>query len=48
VKDAARAKAKLIIMGSHGKNAPAVAVLGSVTHGVIHKETKIPVLIVRS
>ena len=47
VKEAARAKANLIIMGSHGKSALAVAILGSVTYGVMHKETKIPVLIVR-
>ena len=47
VKEAAKAKVDLIIMGSHGKSALAVAVLGSVTYGVIHKETKIPVLIVR-
>ena len=47
VKTAARAKADLIIMGSHGKSALTAAVLGSVTYGVIHKETKIPVLIVR-
>ena len=47
VKEASKAKADLIIMGSHGKSALAVAVLGSVTYGVIHKETKIPVLIVR-
>ena len=47
VKEASRAKANLIIMGSHGKSALAAAVLGSVTYGVIHKETKIPVLIVR-
>jgi nucleotide-binding universal stress UspA family protein len=47
VKEAARAKADLIIMGSHGRSALAVAVLGSVTYGVMHKETKIPVLIVR-
>src|SRR5512135_1730084 len=47
VKEAARAKANLIIMGSHGKSALAVAVLGSVTYGVIHKETKIPVLILK-
>ena len=47
VKEAARAKVNLIIMGSHGKSALAVAFLGSVTYGVIHKETKIPVLIVR-
>ncbi|MGE5300218.1 MAG: universal stress protein [Acidobacteriota bacterium] len=47
VKEAARAKIDLIIMGSHGRSALAVAVLGSVTYGVMHKETKIPVLIVR-
>jgi len=47
VKEAARAKADLIIMGPQGKSALAAAVLGSVTYGVIHKETKIPVLIAR-
>ncbi|MBI5676363.1 MAG: universal stress protein [Nitrospirae bacterium] len=47
VKEALRAKVNLIIMGSHGKSALAAAVLGSVTYGVIHKDTKIPVLIVR-
>jgi nucleotide-binding universal stress UspA family protein len=47
VKEASRAKADLIVMGSHGKSALTAAVLGSVTYGVIHKETKIPVLIVR-
>ena len=48
VKEAARAKADLIIMGSHGKSALAAAVLGSVAYGVLHKGTKIAVLIVRS
>ncbi|MBI5604772.1 MAG: universal stress protein [Deltaproteobacteria bacterium] len=47
MKEAEKAKANLIIMGSHGKSALAAAVLGSVTYGVIHKDTKIPVLIVR-
>ncbi len=47
VKEAARAKADLIIIGSHGKSALAAAVLGSITYGVIHKDAKIPVLIVR-
>ncbi len=47
VKEAERSKANLIIMGSHGKSALAAAVLGSVTYGVIHKDTKIPVLIVK-
>lgn len=47
VKEAAKAKADLIIMGSHGKSALTAAVMGSVTYGVIHNDTKIPVLIVR-
>jgi nucleotide-binding universal stress UspA family protein len=47
VKEAAKAKVDMIVMGSHGKTALTAAVLGSVTYGVIHKETKIPVLIVR-
>jgi len=47
MKEAAKAKVNLIIMGSHGKSALAAAVLGSVTYGVIHKDAKIPVLIVR-
>jgi nucleotide-binding universal stress UspA family protein len=37
----------LIILGSHGKSALKAALLGSVTFGVIHKDTRIPVLIVR-
>jgi len=47
VKEAARAGADLIIIGSHGKSALAAAVLGSVAYGVIHKDTKTPVLVVR-
>lgn len=47
VKEAAKSKADLIVMGSHGKSALKAAILGSVTYGVLHKETKIPVLIVR-
>ena len=42
MKEAARAKVNLIIIGSHGRSALAVAVLGSVTYGVMHKEIKIP------
>jgi nucleotide-binding universal stress UspA family protein len=37
----------LIVMGSHGKSALRAALLGSVTIGVIHRETKFPVLVVR-
>ena len=47
VKEAARAKANLIVMGSHGKSALAAAVLGGVTYGVIHKDTKLPGLVIK-
>jgi nucleotide-binding universal stress UspA family protein len=47
VKEAERSKADLIIMGSHGESALEAAVLGSVTYGVIHKDTKIPILVVK-
>jgi nucleotide-binding universal stress UspA family protein len=47
VKEAVKVKANLIIMGSHGRSAVSAAVLGSVAYGVLHKETKVPVLIVR-
>jgi nucleotide-binding universal stress UspA family protein len=47
VSEATRSKADLIVMGSHGKSALKAAVLGSVTYGVMHKDTKIPLLIVR-
>jgi nucleotide-binding universal stress UspA family protein len=46
-KEAERSKGTLIVMGSHGKSALAAAFLGSVTYGVIHKDTRIPVLVVR-
>jgi nucleotide-binding universal stress UspA family protein len=47
VKEAKKSKADLIVMGSHGRSALAAAFLGSVTYGVIHKDTKNPVLVVR-
>lgn len=47
VKEAERSKVDLIVMGSHGESALAAAVLGSITYGVIHKDTKIPILVVR-
>jgi universal stress protein A len=46
VKEAKKSKVALIVMGSHGRSALAAAVLGSVAYGVIHKNTKIPVLVV--
>ena len=47
VKEAEKSKVDLIVMGSHGRSALKAAVIGSVTFGVIHKDTKIPVLVVR-
>jgi len=47
VSEAKKSKVDLIVMGSHGKSALKAAVLGSVTHGVIHKDMKIPIPIVR-
>ena len=47
VKEAERSKVDLIVMGSHGESALAAAVLGSVTYGVMHKDTKIPILVVK-
>ena len=46
-KQAEVSNADLIVMGSHGRSALTAAVMGSVTYSLIHKETKIPVLIVR-
>jgi nucleotide-binding universal stress UspA family protein len=47
VKEAERRRVNLIILGSHGKRPLAAVFLGSVTYGVVHKDTKIPVLILR-
>ena len=47
VKESEKSKVGLIVMGSHGQSALAAATLGSVTYGVIHKDTTIPVLVVR-
>jgi len=47
IRKAERLHCNLIILGSHGKGALASVFLGSVTYGVVHKETHIPVLVVR-
>lgn len=47
IKEAEKLKVDLIVMGSQGHSALAATVLGSVTYGVIHKDTKIPVMVVR-
>lgn len=47
IKEAVKSKADMIVMGSHGRTAIGATFLGSVAYGVIHKDTKIPVLVVR-
>ncbi len=47
LKEAESSNADLIVMGSHGRSAVGAAILGSVTLGVIHKESKTPVLVVK-
>jgi len=47
IKEAEDSGADIIVIGSHGRTALQSALLGSVTMSVIHKETDIPVLIVR-
>lgn len=47
VQEAERLGADLIVMGSHGRSALEAALLGSTTFGVIHQDTKVPVLVVR-
>ena len=47
IKEAIKSKVDLIVIGSQGKSALKAAVLGSVTFGIINKETNIPVLVVR-
>jgi len=47
VEEAKKSKADLIVMGSHGRSALAAAVLGSVAYGVLHRDVKTPVLVVK-
>ena len=47
VREAESSGVDLIVMGPHGRSALEAALLGSTTFGVIHKDTKIPVLVVR-
>lgn len=47
IQEAEKSKADLIVIGSHGKSALRAALLGSVTFGVIHKDSNVPVLVVR-
>lgn len=45
--EARKSKADIIVLGSHGRGTIESAVLGSVTYGVIHKNSKYPVLVIR-
>jgi nucleotide-binding universal stress UspA family protein len=47
IDEAENSNADLIVIGSHGRSTIASAVLGSVTFGIIHKDTRFPVLVVR-
>ena len=47
IRTADRSRANLIVIGSHGRSALAAVMMGSVTYGVIHKDSSIPVLVVR-
>lgn len=47
IKEAHKSRASVIVLGSHGKGTIESAVLGSVTFGVIQKNTKFPVLVIR-
>lgn len=47
VNEAESSKTDLIVMGSHGRSAISAALLGSVTFGVIYRDTHIPVLVIR-
>ena len=47
VKEAHKRKADLLVLGSQGRSAVKAAVMGSVVYGVIHKNSNIPVLVIR-
>jgi nucleotide-binding universal stress UspA family protein len=47
VKEAHKRKVDLVVLGSQGRSAVKAAVLGSVVYGVIHKNSSIPVLVIR-
>jgi nucleotide-binding universal stress UspA family protein len=46
LKEARRSKADLLVMGSHG-NSGIGSVMGSVTFGVLHGKSRVPILVVR-
>jgi nucleotide-binding universal stress UspA family protein len=46
LKEARRSKADLLVMGSYGKSGIG-SMMGSVAYGVLHGESRVPVLVVR-
>jgi nucleotide-binding universal stress UspA family protein len=48
IKEARKSKVDIVVIGSQGRSALKAAVIGSVAFGVINKESKIPVLVVRN
>jgi nucleotide-binding universal stress UspA family protein len=47
LKEARKSKANLIVMGHNGKGA-ASSLIGSVTFGVLHGDSKVPVLVIKN
>ncbi|OPY91730.1 MAG: Stress response protein NhaX [Syntrophus sp. PtaU1.Bin208] len=47
VREAESRNVDLIVAGTHGRGRLGASVLGSVAYGIVHHETKIPVLLVR-
>jgi nucleotide-binding universal stress UspA family protein len=47
IREAEKSKVDLVVMGSHGRTALKTTVMGSVTSGVLLKESRIPVLVTR-
>lgn len=47
IREAEKVNADIIVIGSHGRSALASAILGSNTFGLIHKDTRFPVLVIK-
>jgi len=47
LKEAKASGVDLIVVGSHGRSALGATLLGSVAFGIIHRDTSLPVLVVR-
>jgi nucleotide-binding universal stress UspA family protein len=47
LKEARRSRADLLVVGSHGRSGIG-SVMGGVTYGILHGESRVPVLVVRN